>query len=789
MGQGILDDMSSYFDKVASGDGNKGSSSIPVPVSNVMTTAEENKEKFYRALESHGFNMDEMKAILESDNHTLVLSGAGAGKTTVLVFKLIKDFITGTAMNRRVITTAYGEQEIYVPAKILVSTFLKSGAEEIGKSFREWCNKLGVTGIDTSTIQFRTIHAEVRDAISQMGVGVSLLEDTSAMIKGIMGKYGIRSVQSMSRNITVEEVNDITAIVAFARNRLDEKRYEQILMGDYRLDSLLLDRILSDFKIFRQSSGKIDFEDMQEMLYEALLMNQSVREFIASRYDFVYIDEFQDTSQLQYEILKAYFAGAKRVMTIGDDDQTIYSWRGSDIDIITSKFEADIRPTVLKLTTNYRCRKVILDAVIPSIELNTNRHPKELKAYKEGGELAVVPSSDVNLLVKGMRADLGNGLSVGVIARVNNDLLIPAMLLEIDGGIDYLLSKAVTLRNRLPRQIFGVIDLVTKRYTDEFEGYFKMFVPRGQWREAGALATILANNRGASIYNLPISDLKQSVPGLYPLLNNLRVIKDTKDDVNAYIYILNYMLDNVFAGKGSYASKARDLINFTLNLLISHEKVSKLTIAQLDELLNRELPERIANRVKYNRDVNVKLTTVHEAKGKEWGSVYIWNDIEGSFPANGNNRDLTDEEYEEERRVHYIAWTRAKDKLTVFTDLNKMSPFLKECNLTNATGIVVTEKTDTQRRVHQGTKQPDEMMQKSTEVFIREYINNIHNNSGSADERYVNLTIVLETNQVEELVTIADGKYGLMFTGDKVDTLDLMFREIADSVYNGGQFR
>ena len=82
-----------------------------------------------------------------------------------------------------------------------------------------------------------------------------------------------------------------------------------------------------------------------------------------------------------------------------------------------------------------------------------------------------------------------------------------------------------------------------------------------------------------------------------------------------------------------------------------------------------------------DKNSRVKLTTVHEAKGKEWDSVYIWNDNDGVFPAQVGQRGLTPAEYEEERRIHYIAWTRAKEKLVIFADKNNCSPFLNECDI------------------------------------------------------------------------------------------------------------
>ena len=90
---------------------------------------------------------------------------------------------------------------------------------------------------------------------------------------------------------------------------------------------------------------------------------QDVIDFISERYEFIFVDEFQDTSQKQYAILKAYMLGAKQIVAVGDDDQTIYSWRGSDHKIITETFINDFSPKISKLSTNYRCPANIVNAV------------------------------------------------------------------------------------------------------------------------------------------------------------------------------------------------------------------------------------------------------------------------------------------------------------------------------------------------------------------------------------------------------------------------------------------
>lgn len=784
----LLDDLNAYFD-------NKGREQDEARGVTVIRSSSSpnnaNLELFYKKLAELGINLDEAGEILECEDNLLVLSGAGAGKTTVMILKIIRDLISGNAMKVVTVDSVYGQTQVQVPAKILVATFLKTGAEELKAAFHEWCQRLGVVGVDYSNIHFKTIHAEVKDALQQMGVKVEVLENTDSMIRSVMNKYGIRSVNSTSRSLTIDEVSDMTSIISYARNRLDNERYNQPLMSEYRLDSILLDAVLKDLKIQRMATGKMDFEDMQEMLLEALQINPHVRKFIADRYDYIYVDEFQDTSQLQYEILKYYFVNSRRVVVIGDDDQLIYSWRGSDIDIIARKFEEDMKPTVLKLTTNYRCKSNILNAVIPSIEKNTKRHPKQLRAYREGGELNVVMNGNVNMLIDSIKKDLAKGYNVGVLARVNADLLIPAIILELDGGIDFSLSKSVNMEGRLVRQVFGAIDLITKRLTEEFESYLRMFLPRYNWVEAEKLYNVLISNKSLNLYNIPMQDLMYSVPNLAPFIKGLRSAREM-GGVEAYLYILGVMENHVFTGKTLYAQKARTLVNFVKRIILEHKNVKDLSIGQIDQLFNITLPERLSRRIKYNRNALVKLTTVHEAKGKEWDSVYIWNNVNGTFPNQVGNREITKEELEEERRVHYIAWTRAKEKLTVYSDESNPGLFLQECDLSTVGAKVekVGAITDMNKVFKKANHSTQSIQTMQTDKLLREYIADVTNSGGITDERLVNMDIVLNNYEFDELVEKIEQEYGLHLTSEHRDeVLDSFFRDLADKIFNEGNFK
>lgn len=650
-------------------------------------------EKFYAKL-ADKYNLDELKDILECEENMLIDSGAGSGKTTTLLLKILRDILAGNLVIEQ--TDKFGNV-FYTIKPVLVCTFLRSGAEDIQTKFVKLIKDFNIVGISVGNIVFRTIHAEVHSALTAMGVDLNIVTDASKYLRQACQDYNIQSVLSKSRVLTNEELNDILSIVTYARNRLDNTRFRHPLMQEYRMSEIDLKGILDKFSIYKQLDGVKDFEDMEEMLLEGMKTNQKVFYFCASRYRYVYIDEFQDTSQLQYALLTPYLKGAENFIAIGDEDQSIYSFRGSDVGLIQKRFEEDYKPVLKQLTVNRRCNENILTPILTSIEMNTQRHKKDLTAGNPGGEVKIVVDDDINYLLKNVKNDLNSGMrNIGIIGRTNADLLIPTMLL-LSGNMNFTVSKSVSLSERIPKQVLGVMNLITERYNMNFEGYFKAFLSRSNVKEAEKLCQILATSPEKSIYNLPLEDIQFSSPNLYPLISMLRT-EVPVDPVGAYLEMLNMLEHDVYNSKTVWSQRARDFIYYIRKLIKEHDYFKGKSIEELSYIFFKVIPKilddkkitEVKSRKKkkefeeVNRPDNapIRISTVHDAKGKEWDSVYIWNDVYGSFPNSVGTRELTPEEFEEERRVHYIAWTRAIKKLVVFTRSDAEKGFLQECDLT-----------------------------------------------------------------------------------------------------------
>lgn len=631
---------------------------------------------------------------VDSPDHTFVIEDwVVTHNTTTLIFKIMYDIISGEATK----IVNINDNNIRVTDKIWVSTFLKSGAEELK-------NRLGIAQtemgyFDTSDgIVFSTLHAEFKRALTAMGVKLNLMSnsDCISMIKKTADSLRIR--HKNGKNLTQEDYYQIQGIITYARNRLDNKRYDNPACEEYGITPIILDSLIDGYKKRRDVENKHDFEDLQELLYDALYTNPNpaVQKFISERYNYIYLDEFQDTSQIQYAILKWYGVnylsqntGSARgkIVAVGDPQQCIYTWRGSDNDIIEWQFTQDFNPTENCLSTNYRCPSNILNPVIPSIKNNKTKHEIPLKSSRDGGEMYAYSFADnrgmIMRLMNDIEDDLQKGYNIVILCRTNFDGMIPAFTLEQQHRFDFSISGTnMTLNSALPRSIFRCVSLFTERSTNAVRQSLELLVGRQNAWKIKEFVYVLQNDK-ESIFTIDLDDIKFSVPFLYDLISTLREYRDRNEDIEGLKYLYNYMMTEVYQGDSTYCENARAYIELLLVIIDTHNFDNVFDFCEKIQEYSDNLVLRVGK-----PKVPIQIATVHEYKGKERDSVYIWNDSTDIFPS--KRADLSnEEELEEERRVHYIAWTRAKKKLTVYAKRGQQGRFLIECKTDVKNGEII----------------------------------------------------------------------------------------------------
>lgn len=629
-------------------------------------------------IEKQGFNMTQLGDVIKVKGNQLIISIAGSGKTTALIFKIAYDITTGEATK----VVEVNNNQIRVLDKIWVCTFLKSGADELKSKLALWQRRLGL--MDTSeAMAFSTLHAEFKRALTALGVQTNIIDSSvnSKNLKKVAEKFAL---QYEGKPINSDMLRNLESALTYTRNRLDENRYNVSTYDDLEIGPTIIDTILRDWKQMRRELGCVDFEDLQEMLYEECVIKQNVDiiNFLRNRYKYIYVDEFQDTSQIQYALLKIYASGAKKIVAIGDDDQTIYSWRGSYNRIITEEFAKDINPTISSLSVNYRCPSVILDAVKPSLERNINRFKKELKSYNQGGVFRIGEYTSYKSMVDGLSDmvydDIKKGRSVAILCRVNSDGLLPALMLDRLGKFQYTISgDGMTLDSYIGRQVTAIAKLFTEKSSMAVRGVLSQLT----WNKYSInnVMKVCKNNK-VSFWEIPDEDLTYSCPDIAGKLIMWKQMRKSLGDLETLKMIYMYYRTEVYVRDSQYNTVCKSVISSVEALL----GVSKAR--SVDEFLEEieETNERLKARKKKYNGSSVRIATVHEFKGKEADSVYVWNDSEDVFPH--KNCDLTEgsDELEEERRVHYIACTRARKISTVMFMKGKKGMFVKEMDISNA---------------------------------------------------------------------------------------------------------
>lgn len=633
-------------------------------------------DRLLAEIKSYGFDMSQLIDVLKCKGNQLTISCAGSGKTTSLVFKVIYDIKTNQATK---ISTVNGNQ-IRVLDKIWVCTFLRSGADELQLSLRKWQRRLHC--VDTSSaIQFSTLHAEFKRALNAMGVETNIIsaKKNSSLLKDVVSRYALKNQDG--RDLNAENMRDLEGALTYTRNRLDEKRYENDTYQELNIGAIIIDSILIEWKHARKQLGMCDFEDLQDMLYEECCVknNEKVINFLSKRYNLIYIDEFQDTSQIQYELIKVYGSCAKQVMAIGDDDQTIYSWRGSCNDIIRNRFEQDFMPVRTNLSINFRCPENILEAIKPSIQNNKERFDKNLVSYKKGGEvrLGVFPNYArmVNKLGDLIYQDVKDNMSVAVLCRVNSDGLMPALIFDKLNLFSFSISgEGMTLDSYIGRTVLSIIRLMTDKSTQAVKNALNLLTYDSY--SINNLMKVCKTNK-LSIWTINARDLQYSCPSIASLVLDWREYRETNGEIPTLQKILEDYRLKVFNKDNQFNEVVRSVI-MSVEALLTYFDYS-----YADEFLMEleDINERLKGR-KDAKKAQIRIATVHEFKGKEADSVYVWNASRHVFPYRSAEDSV--EEMEEERRIFYIANTRARKRSSIMTIKGRESMFLSEMNLEGA---------------------------------------------------------------------------------------------------------
>ncbi|MBE5891335.1 MAG: ATP-dependent helicase [Lachnospiraceae bacterium] len=582
------------------------------------------------------FNESQLRAIAVCDGPAMVLAGAGSGKTTVITHRI----------------QALIEQHHVDPSNILVITFTKAAATEMKERF------LDLMGLEKSRVTFGTFHA-----IFFMVLKIAYHFDASNIITESQ-KYNLLRELVHKYRLDARDENDLCSnlnseISGIKNSRLDIQHfYSKVCSASIFRD------IYRDYNRYLADNRLIDFDDMLTYTLELFEQRPDILAIWQKKYKYILIDEFQDINQIQFDIIRLMALPENNLFVVGDDDQSIYRFRGSKPEIML-RFK-DIYPDTkeILLNRNYRCNKKICDKAMKLISHNRVRFEKVVTAERpEEDSFRIMyfdsEEQENTKIAELIREAYENGDSLddyAVLFRTNTG---PRLLME------EFLNKNIEFRCK--DQIPNLYEHWTVR---DVRTYIRLAVGSRERSEV------------YKIMNRPLRYLsRDSLPERQVAFDVWEAYYNDKPWVQERIFKLEQDL-RLIAQMSPYAAinyirKGVGYDEYLIDFAEEHDLTKEELLSVLDEFQNAakgyktfaEFNDHIKNteealqemQKKSNTKVNaVTFSTLHSAKGLEYKNVFIIDVNEGNIPY---KKAILDEEIEEERRLMYVGMTRAKDNL------------------------------------------------------------------------------------------------------------------------------
>lgn len=603
---------------------------------------------------TYGLNPQQAEAVINTEGPMLIMAGAGSGKTKVLTCRVANLLQKGVR-----------------PYRILAITFTNKAAAEM----RERVNNM--SGPAAKDVWLFTFHAfcarflrmEI-DKLPGYGGNFAIYDtaDSQNLIKQILKEMNLDDKRFQPSGILSRISNAKNALqdaAAFARQAGDF--YEQKVADIY-----------SRYEQKLQLNNALDFDDLLMLSIKLLQENKEVREKYQDRFDYLLVDEYQDTNHAQYLLTKFLAAKHRNICVVGDADQSIYGWRGADIQNILD-FEKDYPDAkVIKLEQNYRSTQIILDAANAVIENNTGRKPKNLwTENKSGADIIYFQAVDerdearfvIEQLQNLQRTENKKLGDMAILYRTNTQSRIFEEML-IKSGISYNMVGGLKFYER--KEIKDIIAYLRVIFNpaDSLSLLRIINVPKrgiGDASLAKIQAYAAANNvslfeavsNAAAIDGLSsrfVSKLDDLAGIIFELMNlaNEAPVEDLIDRVLRDTGYLEELENERTPQAQSRIDNLHELISVAQEFAASEEENN------LENFLAHVALVSDTDDTELGEDA-ITLMTLHSSKGLEFPVVFLVGMEEGLFP---HARTLMDEtEIEEERRLCYVGITRAKEKL------------------------------------------------------------------------------------------------------------------------------
>lgn len=598
----------------------------------------------------NGLNKEQKEAVLNTEGYTRILAGPGTGKTRTLTEKIKYLIDNGVA-----------------PYRILAITFTNKAAQEM----KERTNKL--LG-EESSVNFFTFHGLCAYMLRVTGEMIDLSKDFTILDgsdqKSILRRF-YSELEISSKDISYYDSLGYIEDIKYDR---DDKFEPNNIQEDILYD--LFNKIYKMYIDYQKNNSTLDFNDL--ILYTVKMLKESkeANEYWGNKYQYILVDEFQDTDYEQYEIVKALSKNSKSLTVVGDPDQTIYSWRGAKIEIINN-FHNDFQDVkTISLIQNYRSTHRIVEVANKSISFNDIRIPKDLVSQ---GELGSKPElfegyndqyEEPKFVLKKIEQLMRNkGYKFGDFALLYRNNFISSRFESFfaQRGIQYTVVGSFRFWDRKEvKETMAYLSWLFKKDNLSFE----------------RIANVPARKFGSVSMNNLYERMAELNSTYYELINTETPSKlsDLVEVTNKYIPLAKEAGVEEVIGVFENFLKEIGLIDMYESQEDKSENI-KETIKLLESYLKTNYDESqnagtvVNNFINYialqstsdnnNLQDSVKLMTLHNSKGKEFPVIFIVGANEEVIPSRHALESGKKERIEEERRLFYVGITRAEKELFI----------------------------------------------------------------------------------------------------------------------------
>lgn len=648
-------------------------------------------------------NGSQKEAVFEVDGAVLILAGAGSGKTTVLVNRIEYMIKYGDAYNSSFVPPFLDEETVeklqsfvvsepfsandevdeliaYNPIKpynILAITFTNKAANELKERLR---NRLGEAALDINAGTFHSTCVKIlRRYIDRLGYNKDFTiydtDDSQKVMKEVLA--------SLNLDKNMFPVKQMLSKMSSCKDKMQTpEEYLNSAESDYYAKTFV--NVYKEYQRRLKTSNALDFDDLIYLTVRLFEENDDVLRYYQNRFKYIMVDEYQDTNIAQYRLVSLLSAVHKNLCVVGDDDQSIYRFRGATIENILSFEHQFENACVIRLEQNYRSTQQILDAANSVIKNNKARKGKELWTRKKDGEkinfyIGNDEREEVYYIARNIRKTINSGG-----AYKDNAILYRTNAQSAN-------FERVFFENGIPYKIIGGHKFFERREIKDVSAYlnvvnnpkddvrFKRIInvpKRGIGQATVEAITAISALEGISAYEIcsradEYAKLSSKARSLMEFASMIDRLSETAENGS-----LGELFDQLMEETGyieylqiendEFQTRKENIQEFKSMMVKFEEENSELGLSEfLEEVALYSDTDELDDSEDY-----VVLMTIHSAKGLEFKNVFVAGVEEGIFPSSQSMFDSR--EVEEERRLCYVAITRAKEKLHLTTAKRRM---------------------------------------------------------------------------------------------------------------------